>query len=147
MTDDFITRVEYERRHDDMAKHVDRIEARVEKVEIALDTKDAESQKVHADIRREQTESYLKLLEAVHNVRNEVAADRLATATIERTLKDEMFNNNTTAANALNAFRKDIVDNRVKTTRWIIGLIVTLVAGSGLGVIVEVLRVLLTGKP
>lgn len=147
MTDDYITRVEYEKRHDTLAKEIERVEARVDKVEITLDTKDAESQKVHADIRREQTESYLRLLEAIHNVRNEVAADRLATVTIERTLKEEMSNNNTVAANALHAFRQDIVANRVNNFRWIVGVIATLIAGVASGIGIELLRVLTTGKP
>lgn len=147
MPDDFITRVEYERRHDDMAKQIERVEVRVEKVETSLDAKDAESQKVHADIRREQTESYLKLLEAIHGVKDEVNKDRIATLNMETTLKGEMSSNNIVAKDALAAFRQDIAANRVKTARWVVGLIVTLLAGSGLGIFVEVMRVLLTGKP
>ena len=144
---DPILRIEYEKRHDDMAKRMERIEVRVDKVEVSLDAKDAEAQREHANIRREQTESYLKLLEAIHVVKDEVAKDRLATLNMEATLKGEMSNNNTVAKDALSAFRADITTNRVKTARWVISLIITLVAGSGLGVVIEVLRVLATGKP
>jgi hypothetical protein len=147
MPEEFITRVEYEKRHDDLSKHIERVEARVDKVEATIDTKDAESQKVHSDIRREQSESYLKLLEAVHSVKDEVAKDRLATLNMESTLKSEMFNNNTSAKDALNDFRADIVANRVKSVRWIIGLIITLMAGVASGIGIDILRVLLTGKP
>ena len=144
---EYILRTEYEKRHDVLTKEIARVDSRVDKLEVSLDTKDAESQKVHADLRREQTESYLKLLEAIHGVKDEVNKDRIATLNMETTLKGEMFNNNTVAANALTAFRADIAANRVKTARWIVGLIVTLLAGSGLGVLVELLRVLATGKP
>jgi len=122
MPEETLTVREFDKRHGDLTARVERAELRIDKVEIAIDAKDAEAQKIHADIRREQSESYLKLLEAIHFVKDEVAKDRLATLGLETKIANR--NNN--------------------TLRWIIGLIVSLVSGGGL---IEMARFLLTGKP
>ena len=147
MPEEFITRIEYEKRHEDIKKEIIRVDTRVDKIEITINSKDAELHKLQADIRHEMTDNHLKSLDMLHSIKDEVAKDRLATLSMESTLKGEIMNNSTTQSQALGAFQKSLTDTKSKNLRWIVGLIATLFCGGGIGVVVELVRVLLTGKP